>query len=236
MAVKDFAEVRFAWLLRQRGIRSYDERNLPKHFGARRTKPDFYAVSPGCLPFLAEVESFREPGPLRKATARVYATSPDQMLRRLRTAVQHALNQLKPYRDLGIPMIAVLDGWRRSGVALDRTELKNLLGTQEIRFHVSLLTGQRVGPLSVRGSEESFHVLRAQNAGHLSGVAVNLPKQGHQYTTPWNKERIMRLRVLHNPYAQVPLPLDLFSDAEDEHIGWVGGEWLDMRSGCPLLT
>ncbi len=96
-------------------------------------------------------------------------------------------------------MIAVLDGWRRTGIALGQIELISLLGTPEIYFPVNLETGERIGPLKIRGSEESFHVLRPTDSSYLSGVAVNLPKLGYQYTTPWNKTRPMRLRVLHNP-------------------------------------
>ena len=226
----DLGEERFTWLLRQRSIPYEGEEGLQKHITVHRRRPDFYAVPTGLPPFLAEVEGFKKSGPLQKARARVYATGPEQMLPRLRTAVQHGASQLKPYRNHGIPMIVVLDNSGRVGIALGVIELINLLGIQEIRLLIDLETGGRVSPPHMKGSEESFHVLTPKNNRHVSAVAVNLPKQGHQHIDPPEKERPMRLRVLHNPYAQIPFPLGIFNDPEDDHFGLFEGQWINIRT------
>ncbi len=229
--IMDIAKERFAWLLNQRGFRFEDEANLDKHIEVKNTRPDFLVSPTGSCRFFAEVEGFEKPGPLRRATARVYSAPADQMLPRLRTAVRHGSIQLKPYRHLNIPMIVVLDNHRRVGISLGKTDLINLLGTQEICQPINVDTGDPVGSPYFQGSDQSFHVLSPQHNRHVSAVAVNLPKEGHQHIKPVDLERPMRVLVLYNPYADVPFPIGIFNDLEDEHICFVDGRWIESK-GC----
>ena len=52
---------------------------------------------------------------------------------------------------------------------------------------------------------------------------------------PADRERPMRVRVLHNPSAIVPLHLGIFAEPEDEHFVRMGDRWVDIRTGAPLL-
>jgi hypothetical protein len=134
-----------------------------------------------------------------------------------------------------IPMLVVLDNCRRVGIALGKMELVNLLGIQEICWLFDLRTGERVSGRYMKGSKTPFHVLTPQTNQHVSAIAVNLPKEGYQYGEPPGEERLMRLRVLHNPYATVPLEWEIFNDPEDGHFGLLEGEWVNIPTGRPLF-
>ena len=229
----NLGEQRFAWLLRQRGIPFRDEATLGDRIEVKERRPDFYAEPRDFPPFLAEIKELQKPGPLRRVMTRAWFPDPDQNLKRLRGPVELAAEQLKPYQTLGIPMVVVLDNARRVGVSLDSIDLLQLLGMSEYRVLVNVTTGGKVGP--VRLHSGSKQVLTHERRQYVSAVSVNLPKEGHQYVDPVDQERPMRLRIFHNPYASVRLPLEIFSDLEDEHIGVEQGRWIDMRTKRPVF-
>jgi len=217
----DLGKERFAWLLRQRGIPFWDEDSLETRIEIKEEKrPDFYAEPQGQVAILVEVEG-------------LHAVDPVQNLKRLRGPVELAAKQLKPYRGLRIPMIVAVDNARRVGVSLATIDLIQLLGVTEIRVPVNLTSGGKAGRARLHhGSEQILTPTRRQ---YISAVAVNVPKRGFEYIEKLEQERPMRLRVLHNPYAEVPLPLSVFIDPEDEHIGLVEGRWVDLRTGQRIL-
>lgn len=218
----DLGKERFAWLLRQRGIPFWDEDSLESRITVREGKrPDFYAEPQG-QPILVEVEG------LHAIRSHTLGLDPVQNRKRLRGPVELAARQLKPYRVLGIPMIVAVDNARRVGVSLDKIDLIQLLGVTEIRVPVNLTAGGRAG--RARLHHGRGQILSATRRQYISAVAVNLPKRGFEYIDKLEQERPMRLRVLHNPYAQVALPLSVFADPEDEHIGLVDGRWVDPRT------
>lgn len=220
----DLGKERFAWLLRQRGIPFWDEDSLESRIEIREEKrPDFYAEPQGQPLILVEVEG------LHAIRSRFLAVDPAQNRKRLRGPVELAAEQLKPYRVLRIPMIIAVDNARRVGVSLATMDLMQLLGVTEIRVPVDLATGAKAG--RARLHHGHGQILSPTRRQYISAVAVNLPKRGFEYIKKLEQERPMRLRVLHNPYAQVPLPLSVFSDPEDEHIGLVAGRWVDLRTG-----
>ncbi len=220
----DLGKERFAWLLRQRGIPFWDEDSLESRITIREEKrPDFYAEPEEQRPILVEVEG------LHAIRSRFLAVDPVQNLKRLCGPVKLAAKQLKPYRVLRIPMIVVVDNARRVGVSLATMDLIQLLGVTEIRVPVNLTTGARAG--GARLHHGHGQILTPTQKQYISAVAVNFPKRGYEYIETLEQERPMRLRVLHNPYAQVPLPLSVFSDPEDEHIEMVAGRWVDLRTG-----
>jgi hypothetical protein len=219
----DLGKERFAWLLRQRGIAFWDEDCLELRIKIREGKrPDFYAEPKGQPPILVEVEG------LHAIRSRFLAVDPVQNLKRLRGPVELAAKQLRPYRVLGIPMIVVVDNARRVGVSLATIDLTQLLGVTEIRVPIDPTTGAKAGRARLHhGHGQMLTPTRRQ---YVSAVAVNLPKRGFEYIDRLEQERPMRVRVLHNPYAQVPLPLSVFSDQEDEHIRLVEGGCADLQT------
>ena len=229
----DLGKERFAWLLRQRNIPFVDETKLKSRITVQGTNPDFLGEPRGLPRFIAEVESLRAPGPLRKISSRSFVLNPNQILRRLRGPVKHAAKQLKPYATINIPMIVVLDNARRVGVPLSPIELIQLLGEIEYRVPVNLATGQPAGPTTKHHG--SGQVLTPTQKRYISAIAVNRPKQGHQYVEPIEKERPMCLLILHNPYALVRLPRKIFNDSEDTHLGLRNGQWVNLRSGKRVL-
>lgn len=229
----NLGEGRFAWLLRQRGIPFWDEANLEQRIEVKAKRPDFYAEPRDSSPFFAEVKELQKLGPLRRVTPRAWSPDPYQNLKRLRMPVEIASKQLKPYEKLGIAMLVVFDNARKVGVSLGSIDLLQLLGMSEIRVLVNVTTGEQVGPQKLHSG--SKQVLTPDRRRYISAIAVNLPKQGHQYVEPTERERPMRLRILHNPYASVPLPLGIFNDPEDEHIGVENGRWMDLRTKHPVF-
>ncbi len=224
----DLGKERFAWLLRQRGIPFWDEDSLESRITIREEKrPDFYAQPQGQPPILVEVEG------LHAIRSRFLALDPMQNRKRMRGPVILAAKQLKPYQVLRIPMIVVVDNARRVGVSLATMDLIQLLGVTEIRVPLNLTAGGKAGEAYLHHGPGQ--ILTRTQRQYISAVAVNLPKRRHEYIEILAQGRPMRLRVLHNPYAQVPLPLSVFSDPEDEHIGLVAGRWVDLRTGQGAL-
>ncbi len=224
--MRDLAEERFAWLLNQRGVSYVDEAHLEQKVEDRGTRPDFYAWTPHVC-FLAEVEALHKEGPFRRWLG-VGFGDVDAIIRRLRTPVQHAAKQLAPYRDLEVPMLVILDNHRKVGIQTGPIELIQLLGTLKIRVPIDTTTG-RVG--NARWHHGGGRTLSPDWRTYISGVAVNLPKRDHVYNEPPEKQRPMRVRLLHNPYADVPFPVAIFSDSEDEHYGRRNGEWVNLVTG-----
>ena len=218
---QDLGKDRFSWLLRQRGLLFFDESRLEERIQVRSKRPDFYVEPSSFPPILVEVEGFSK----RDSHLAV----PERILKRLRVAVGHAASQLAPYREMKIPTLVVLDNARKVRLPLGKNDLLNLFGLLEWHKPINVITGDSAGPAYLTGSDDSFHVLGPEWNNHVSAVAVNLPKDGYQYDEPPERERPMRLRVLHNPYASVPLPARVFDDAEDENILLVENQWRVFR-------
>lgn len=229
----NLGEARFAWLLRQRNIPFWEEANLEQRVEVKTKRPDFYAEPRESSPFFAEVKELREPGPLARVMARTWFSGPYQNLKRLRNPVEIASKQLKPYKKLGIAMLVIFDNARKVGVLLGSIDLIQLFGMSEIRVLINVTTGEQVEPPKLHSG--SKQILTPDRRRYISAIAVNLPKQGHQYVEPTERERPMRLRIVHNPYASVSLPLDIFNDPEDEHIGVENDRWVNLRTKRPVF-
>lgn len=212
----DVAETRFGWLLHQRRYAFTPEAELQRKIELRGTRPDFYVETPlGDL--LVEVESFEEETFLRRVELGGFQSlNPEPLFRRLRTAVKHAKGQLKPYTPLGMPMLIVLDDWRRVGIPNNTYELCNaLFGTIEGRLPLAPIDGDRsYGPRLHHGGGQ---VLNAQAGLYVSAVAWNIASVRYGDADPMTEERPMYLRIVHNPFASVPLPRAMFDCSDDEH-------------------
>jgi hypothetical protein len=223
----DTSEQRCVWLLNQRGFAFWREDALEEKIKVRTRRPDFYVETPEYGPFLAEVESFKKPGPFKSLEARVMASDPEQIFRRIRTAVQHASEQLSPYKSLSIPMLVVLDNWRRVGIPSSVLDLRNaLFGKLEVRKPFDP-TGTSHAP--ARWHHGKGQLLNTIQRNYISAVAWNLPKVRY-HDDPMTQERPMRLRMVHNPFADVPFPIEIFNNGDDERWGYRAGRWINFLS------
>jgi hypothetical protein len=192
--VATVAEQRFQWLLKQRHLRYWREDQLQDVIEVRGTRPDFYVCTRSHDCFLAEVESFIQPGPLRSQLPQATTMNVMPILQRIRTAVGHAARQLRQYERLNIPMLAVLDNWCRAGIPTNIGDLWDALFRP-------LRTGQ---PL-----------LSARSKQYLSAVAWNIPAAPAAATA--TSPRQMCIRLIHNPFALVRFPDGIFHGPQDEH-------------------
>lgn len=224
-SVMDVAERRFAWLLRQRGYSFWSEDQLEKKITVCQTRPDFYVETPRSGAFLVEVESFVKPGPLARARRGAISLDAEPIFARIRLAVKHATDQLRPYKTLHVPMLVVLDNWRRVGIPSNIVDLRNaLFGTLEVRVPV--------GPAGPERRRARWHHGKGQRLNDrqgrfISAVAWNLPKR-RAVDDPMIEERPMYVRMVHNPYALVPFPIEIFSNGDDEHYGYRAGRWVNF--------
>lgn len=226
----------FKWLLKQRGYQFWDENSLKNQnrIPLRTTRPDFYVTTFWC-DFLAEVESFEKPSILDLNPNRVGTINPKDLLKRIAGAIKKAARQLKPYADLNLPMIVVLDNCRQVGIPLSPKDLIQLYGLFEFR-------GEEYNP--EKGAIKRirlFHGGKRQLGPNLhpyvSAVIVQIPIERY-CNDDFSIERRMRARVLHNPYATTPLPCKVFSDKADTIISYSKseGRWELLRQGKWMVS
>lgn len=212
--IPNVAERRFAWLLRQRGYLFWTEDRLEEVMAVRGKRPDFYVRTASFGDLIAEVESFEEPTLLdRKAMAgsRSGFINPKPLLGRMKNAIRRAADQLKPYAEDGLPLLVVLDNWRRVGLPLEETDLIQVFG--------DLIFVATFDPVKGRATDRRWEHGRGRQLGpkyrtYVSAVVVNIPKNPYVPEDP-RLERPMRVRILHNPFATISLPRNIFADRED---------------------
>ena len=189
----DRAEQRFIWLLRQRKYDFWPDDKLDEVIKVRQTKPDFYVRTPQNQRVLIEVESFEKPISFRSAPKQAMVRDIRPVLERIRRTVRRGARQLEPYEPEAIPMLVVVDNWRQVGIPTNVTDLWDALFRPLGR------------PLMNQGVRR-----------WISGVAFNLPKRR---TSPdaMTGERPMYLQIIHNPFAFVPFPKDVFKSKGDKH-------------------
>ena len=227
----DIAERRCAWLLKQREFTFWRESELEQKIEVRGTRPDFYVETLRQGAFLVEVESFERPGPFQIGSVGGRAVDGDRISKRIRTAVRNATKQLRSYRDLGIPMLIMLDNWRMVGIPSNIIDLRiALFGTPEFRVPIDLCGG-REDVKEAYWHHGGGQVFNERESLYISAVAWNLPKFRFDDDS-MTEERPMNLRVVHNPYATVPLPIEVFNSRDDEHYGYVeeakGLRWIEL--------
>ena len=145
----------------------------------------------------------------------------EQLLKPISGAINEARRQLRAYRDLGIPCVIALDGWRQVGVDLDDVVLLQLFGQLQFVVPVSTTGGSRRATRLEYGGGRTL----GDNAGtYVSAVVVPVPLQ-RDARDDFGVERPMRARVVHNPYAAVPLPRSIFAGPDDEQLEHVEGAW-----------
>lgn len=139
------AITRFSTFLEQRRSCFWLENDLKEVLPVRRTKPDFFVRTANRKSLLVEVESFEKDRSALNALRHNRTMSGLARVdgKRFSTALQHACQQLKPYRDLGFPGLVVLDDFRKVGMPVNVDILGlHLLGwfsENAERNHVSAL-------------------------------------------------------------------------------------------------
>jgi hypothetical protein len=210
---RDVAERRFVWLATQRGCTWVPEGQLESVMAVRGPRPDFYVRS-RAGPFLAEVKAFEKPGPLH-GIDQVGSRSMEAMLKPISGAIDEARRQLRPYRGDAIPMLVVLDPWRQLGIDLSPEILIQIFG--ELQFVVPIARqGGQAGETSLaHGGGRTI----GEDAGtYLSAVLVNLASS-RDAIDAFTNERPMHARIVHNPFAVVPLSTSIFANPDDEQ--WI---------------
>lgn len=200
------------------------EAELEKVIEVKGPRPDFYVRSPSG-PFLAEVKAFEKAGPL-DGRGRVFTIGTEQLLRPISSAVDEARRQLRAYRDLGIPRVVVLDNWRQVGVDLDNVVLVQIFG----QIHVVVPVSMSGGPRGATWLEYGGGRTLGDDAGtYVSALVITEPLR-RDARDDFTVERRMRARVLHNPYATIPLPRSIFAGPDDEQLEHVEGAWRKVES------
>jgi hypothetical protein len=188
----------------------------------RGRRPDFFVRSP-VIDFLAEVKSFEAVGPL-VGRGRVFTVGIAQLLKPIRGALHEAAAQLRPYGDLALPRVVVLDDWRNVGLVLETEILIQLFGELQFVVPVSMRPGLPP-PLPPRLAYGGGRSLGYDSRTYISAVVLN-EVVGPDDHEDLSTERPMRARVLHNPFATQPLPLATFSEPRDQHLVHDGTAWL----------
>jgi len=227
---KNISEIRFEWLLHQRGCSFVDEHNLEKRISVQSKRPDYFAWRDE-ISFLVEVKEFEADGPLDNAN-RCGVVAVNDIMERFRRPLEEAAKQLKPYKNLGFASIVVFDNHQRVGVPTSPLEVIQLFGTVHRRLIFNKDTGEAEDQGWFHGPRQIITHDRKQ---YISAVAINLPKTGHANVEQADIERPMRLRIVHNPYAIFPLDKSLFFDSEDEHFEMVEEKWINAITSEPLL-
>jgi hypothetical protein len=190
-------------------------------------RPDFHVQSPAG-PFLAEVKAFTQVGPIDRRSDRIFSIGIEELLKPISSAVDEARRQLRAYRDLAIPQVIVLDSWRQVGVDLDDAILVQLFG--ELEFVMPVSTGG--GPAGeTHLAYGGGRTLGDDKGTYVSAILVTVPIE-RELRDDFAQERPMRARVLHNPYATVPLSRSVFAHPEDEQLAHVDGAWQKV-TGSP---
>jgi hypothetical protein len=218
--IEDVAERRFSWLAGQRGCRFWREHQLEEVIAVRGPRPDFFVRS-AAADFLAEVKSFVEPGPL-DGRDRVFSTGFNQMMRPISGAIDEAARQLRAYRDEPMARVVVLDNWRQTGIDLDDVFLLQIFG--ELHFVVPVVASVGEPTRETTLAYGGGRTIGLEKGTFISAVMVVEPL-ARDADDAFVRERPMRARVVHNPYATVPLSRAIFNSECDAQLYHDGRAW-----------
>jgi len=228
--IKNLSETRLEWLLKQRGCSFVDEDNLDQKICVKSTRPDYFVWRDN-ISVLVEVKEFEAAGPLDN-DYRCGVEAVNEIIKRFRRPFEEAAKQLKPYKKLGFAHIVVFDNHQRVGIPTSPIEVIQVFGTIQRRIIFDQDVGRAEEQGWIHGPKQIIAPNRKQ---YISALSINLPKKGYAYKEPSNIERPLRLKIVHNPYAEYPLHQSLFADPEDEHYELVEGKWINSITKKPLL-
>ena len=116
-------------------------------------------------------------------------------------------------------MVIALDNYRQKGISLDEHRFGGLFGELHVYIRINTNTGENLDQTWARVDDGS--PLAGGRNKHVSAVLALLPAERFDTfdkADDFSIERKMRVRILHNRDAGVPLPRDVFNDADDEHL------------------
>ena len=220
---------RFEWRIRQRGYHyEYEEDIFKNKIIPKCNKtPDFYVQSIDNLAFLVEVESFEKKTVLHTKKSHVMSLSHMVLQKRINRAVRNAADQLKPYADLGLSLVIVLDNHRQVGLSLEYRELVSLFGEQYFTFKIDSVTGNQVDQPVFEHQDDGSPFASGERS-YISAVLVNEPGcrfDNFKTEDDFTIERPMRARIIHHPGAAIPLAFSAFQTTVDEHIVYRDKHW-----------
>ena len=224
----DFGKARFGWLLKQRGYEYADEYNLDSKIAVQSKRPDYFVEASNGTKLLVEVESFNKGHELNMGAGFQQIGNYDQILDRVRNSVRHASFQLRDYKHLKIPLVIVLDNWRKRPLMLTSVNMREALFGR-ITFALPIIDS----PSRFLGEPVPYHgrdqLLNEKWRRYISAVALIGRKKAYIYDDD-DREKPLRLQIFHNHFASVPLPLATFSDPEDRHEGYdLDGNWKALQ-------
>lgn len=228
--IKNLSETRLEWLLKQRGFSFVDEDNLEKKICVKSKRPDYFAWRDN-ISVLIEVKEFKAAGPLDN-DYRCGVVAVNEIIKRFARPLEEAAKQLKPYKKLGFAHIVVFDNHHRVGVPTSPMEVIQVFGIIQWRILFDRNVGKAEDQGWIHGPKQ---LISPNQKRYISAIAINLPKAGYAHDEPPNIERPMRMKIVHNPYAEYPLKKGLFTDIEDEHYALIEGKWLNLKTQKPLL-
>lgn len=138
--------------------------------------------------------------------------------KRANRLVRDAAEQLLPYAGKGLPTVIALDNYRQKGISLDEHTLGGLFGELQMRIEIDPNTGRSLGEAWVRSDDGSPRA--GSRNQHVSAVLAIIPVERFDFDgeDDFSVERKMKVRILHNPDAAVPLPRDVFNGPDDQHL------------------
>src|SRR5262245_52135497 len=221
MSTDEISIRRCTWLLSQRGFAFWREQQIGQVLPLLSTQPDFLVETPGRVRFFLELKSFEQETLLDRIdpSVRTFSIDPMSLQKRANRLVRDAATQLVPYSGNGLPMVIALDNYRQRGISLDKHTLGSLFGELQVHIRVNPDTSQALGEEWVRIDDGS--PLAACRNQHVSAVIALIPAERFDTfdkTDDFSIQRKMRVRILYNPDAAVPLPRDVFNDAQDEQL------------------
>lgn len=218
----NIAEQRFCWLLKQRGYKFWTEDQLAQKIKIVTTRPDFFVETKNGN-ILVEIEAIEKPGPKERQKNIIGTVAVEELLGRLKGPIKKAAKQLSPYKNLGMPCMVILDNWRQIRIRTNIDYLTQIFGVFEFRALFDSQNGSLVGPLKLyHGNDQR---LRRDKCTYISAVAVNIAKERY-LDDDMKSERPMRLKIVHNPFALNPIPMNIFRDKGDEHWYYQEDRWL----------
>jgi len=219
MSTDEISIRRCNWLLKQRGFRSWRETEMGQVLPLQETNPDFLVETPAGIRFLMELKSFEKDTILRTIQARTFSLGHMTLQKRANRLVRDAAEQLLPYAGTNLPMVIALDNYRQVGISLDKHTLSSLFGELEALITIDLETGGAVRQGWTR--EDDGSPLAGGRNQHVSAVLVLEPLERFdtiETEDDFSVERGMRVRIVYNEEAVVPLPKGVVSAPEDEHL------------------
>ena len=230
------SEDAFELLLRARRIPFVSERGLEDLVAIQGGKRPDFCLDVGSPRVLVEVTELTAPGPLDRIHNRVGAFDGGAITRRIRDEIADEKVQLKPYGASGHPTLVVLANPHRVGVPLGNRELLQLFG--EIALSVPF-DGKELRMEEGVLVHTKNRVLSDHQTKYISAVGVleGLPRPSY-FGEPAEQmtSNRLRVRIVHNPHADVPLSRTIFAAPNDVNIAYDAEQrmWIDHSTGAPV--